>query len=130
MTDRPIREFKALSGYEPLADELAMALWQSQGGKGAERHGNNKPFLQQPLMELARMCGPGGPAQQVMKKTQEALGMFERGETDRAIAELHGAIVYAASTAMLMRERDDTVRTVRGVMTSLEIDGKKYPPES
>lgn len=91
-------------GYEPLFDELMHALEQSQGGKGKERHANDRPFLQQPIMEMGRMCGPGGPAQQVMKKTQEALGMVNRGEHDRAIAELHGAIVYAAACAMLIRE--------------------------
>lgn len=92
-------------GYAPLMDELYRALEQSQGGKGAERHANARPFLQQPIMEMGRMCGPGGAAQQVMKKTQEALGMVDRNQHDRAIAELHGAIVYAAACAMLIRER-------------------------
>ena len=97
-------EINVTEGYEPLADELFNALNQSQGGKGKERHANGRPFLQQPIMEMARMCGPGGPAQQVMKKTQEALGMTKRGEHDRAIAELHGAMVYAAATALVIRE--------------------------
>lgn len=92
-------------GYQPLASELYIALEQSQGGKGKERHANGKPFLQQPMMEITRMTGPGGAAYQVMKKTQEAVSMANRGEYDRAIAELHGAIVYAAGCAMAIREK-------------------------
>ena len=92
-------------GYEPLAEELIKALNQSQLGKGVKRHANARPFLKQPIMEMGRMCGPGGPAQQVMKKTQEALGMANRGQHDRAIAELHGAIVYAAACAILINEK-------------------------
>lgn len=92
-------------GYEELAEELQRALDQSQRGKGVERHANSKPFTQQPLMEISRMTGPGGAAYQAMKKTQEALGMYTRDEHDRAIAELHGAIIYAAACAMLIREK-------------------------
>lgn len=94
---------RVVPGYEALFDELVEALKQSQDGKGKERHANDLPFAEQPLMRLSRMCGPGGPAQQVMKKTQEALGMHGRGETDRAIAELHGAIIYAAATILTMK---------------------------
>ena len=93
------------AGYHPLFAEFVFALDQSQGGKGAERRANGKPFLKQPILELSRMCGAGGPAQQVMKKTQEALGMHARGDTDAAIRELHGAMVYAAATILTMREK-------------------------
>lgn len=91
-------------GYEPLFAELITALDQSQAGKGKERHANGLPFLEQPIMTNARQCGAGGPAQQVMKKTGEAIGMHKRGETDRAIKELHGAMVYAAATILSMKE--------------------------
>ncbi len=91
-------------GYEPLFAELITALDQSQAGKGKERHANGLPFLEQPIMTNARQCGAGGPAQQVMKKTGEAIGMHKRGETNRAIKELHGAIVYAAATVLAMKE--------------------------
>ena len=92
-------------GYETLAVELQKALNQSQVGKGSERHANARPFVHQPIMEISRMVGPGGTAYQVMKKTQEALGMVDRGQNDRAIAELHGAIIYAAACALLIREQ-------------------------
>lgn len=93
-----------VDGYEDLFGELITALDQCQKGKGKQRHANERPFLQQPIMTMSRMMGPGGPAQQVMKKTQEAVGMSSRGEYDRAIAELHGAMVYAAATVLLIRE--------------------------
>lgn len=92
-------------GYNELADELIAALDQSQGGKGAERHANGKSFMEQPIIQLGLMCGPGGPAQQVMKKTQEALGMHARGQTDAAVRELHGAMVYAAATILVMKNQ-------------------------
>lgn len=95
---------RVVPGYEPLFSELIEALKQSQDGKGKERHANDKPFMDQPIMDLSRMCGPGGPAQQVMKKTQEALGMCKRGEPDRAINELRGAIIYAAATILTIKE--------------------------
>lgn len=95
-----------VEGYEPLFDELIMALNQSQNGKGSVRHANARPFDKQPTLEIARMVGPGGPAQQVMKKTREAVGMARRGEYKAACAELQGAIVYAAATAILIREME------------------------
>lgn len=92
-------------GYNELFFELTNALQQSMRGKGNERHANAKPFTEQPIMALARMFGPGGPGQQVGKKSQEAFGMYQRGEHDQAIAELHGAMVYAA--AMILRIREE-----------------------
>lgn len=97
---------KVENGYEPLAEQLVAALNQSQAGKGKERHATgNAPFMEQPIITMGRMCGPGGAAQQVMKKTQEALGMAQRGDHDAAIRELHGAIVYAAACAILIDEK-------------------------
>lgn len=91
-------------GYEALAFELQSAFEQSAHGKGKERHANGRPFDRQPILELGRLYGPGFSAGQAAKKTQEALGMLARGETAAALAELHGAIVYVAATAALVRE--------------------------
>lgn len=92
-------------GYDTLAQELLAAFHQSSEGKGKQRHATTgRPFTRQPIMEIGRMVGPGYPAGQAQKKAQEALGMFRRGENDKAIAELHGAIVYLAATAALIRE--------------------------
>ncbi|QXN72703.1 hypothetical protein RCZAHN_94 [Rhodobacter phage RcZahn] len=88
------------AGYEDLASILLEALAQASVGKGKERHAQNKPFDRQPICELPRMVGPAGTAYQVMKKTQEAL----RLPPDRAVAELLGAINYAAATIKIIRE--------------------------
>lgn len=95
----------ALPGYEPLAMILQEALDQSQRGKGKERHANDRTFTRQPLMEIGRMVGLGYPTGQASKKIQEAVGMFNRGEADRAVNELLGAIIYSAAAILLIREQ-------------------------
>lgn len=91
-------------GYQELARVLTDAFDQSARGKGKERHANNRPFTDQPIMQIVRMVGTGGHAYQIMKKTQEAQSMVERGEHDRAIHEMRGAIVYAAAMILAIEE--------------------------
>lgn len=98
-------ERSIVPGYGPLASVLQEALNQAQDGKGKERHANDKPFLKQPIMEIGRMVGVGYQTGQAMKKAQEAGGMLSRGEPDRAVAELLGAINYLAAAIMLIREQ-------------------------
>lgn len=93
-----------VEGYERLLDILSQAYNQSAHGKGKERHGNNLPWHEQPIGAIGRMVGPGFNAGQVIKKTQEALGMIERGEIEAAEREMLGAIVYAASIVMLIQK--------------------------
>ena len=93
-------------GYEPLAAVLQLALDQAQAGKGKERHANGRPFDRQPIMEIGRMVGLGYPTGQAKKKTQEAIGMSNRGEPDRAVTELLGAINYLAAAILLIRETE------------------------
>jgi hypothetical protein len=93
-------------GYEPLAEVLRDAYDQSAKGKGKERHANGKPFLMQPIMSIGRMVGPGYPLGQAMKKAQEAGGMYARGNTPAATAELLGVIVYTAAAINLMKEQE------------------------
>lgn len=100
LVERPV-----VAGYEELAAVLQSALDQAQTGKGKERHANNRPIDRQPIMEIARMVGLGYPTGQAQKKTQEAVGMFNRGEPGRAVAELKGAIIYLAAAIMLIREQ-------------------------
>lgn len=89
-------------GYEPLAQTLYRALEQSQSGKGKERHARGgQPFLQQPIMEIGRMVGPGYQIGQGMKKGQEAMGL---PTADRQVAELLGAINYFAAAILLIEE--------------------------
>lgn len=98
-------EHRASAGYERLAETLNEALEQAQSGKGRERHANGRPFLRQPIMEIGRMVGLGYPTGQASKKIQEAVGMFSRDETDRAVNELLGAIIYSAAAILLIREQ-------------------------
>lgn len=92
--------------YSPLMDTLKLAYAQSASGKGSERHANGKPFLEQPIMEIGRMVGPGYQIGQAMKKGQEAMGMLARGQHDRARAELLGAINYLAAAYLLVNEME------------------------
>lgn len=101
--EKPRTYVEVDEGYEPLFLELMTALQQLQRGKGVERHARNLTFMDQPIITLSKLCGAGGPAQQVMKKTQEAMGMHTRGEHDAAIAELHGAMNYLAATILTIK---------------------------
>lgn len=90
--------------YARLDNVLRSAYAQAAHGKGKERHANNKPFDEQPIIEIARMVGPGFTTGQAMKKLQEATGMFYRGLHEAAKRELLGAIVYAAAAHILIDE--------------------------
>ena len=90
--------------YAALSRSLSAAYNQAAAGKGKERHANGKAFDRQPIMEIARMVGPGYQLGQAMKKAQEASGMLSRNEPDRAQAELLGAINYLAAAWLLIEE--------------------------
>ena len=92
--------------YKPLAGVLQLALNQAQSGKGRERHADDKPFIDQPILDIARMLGGmDGHAFQIAKKAQEAARMTRRGHLGAARAELLGVIVYAAAAHILLDER-------------------------
>jgi hypothetical protein len=94
------------SGYVQLADILAAAFQQSATGKGRARHQRGEtPWIEQPILTIARRRGVGFQLGQVEKKVDEADMMIERGEHDAAERELLGAIVYLAATVQLIRER-------------------------
>lgn len=98
------------TGYEDLARVLELAYDQSAKGKGSERHANQKPFKNQPIMEIARMVGVGGHSYQICKKAQEATTMVEREKFDAAKAEFLGAIVYAAAAILLIEEKQNETK--------------------
>lgn len=87
--------------YDLLHNILNEAYDQAASGKGKERHANGKPWDEQPIAEIGRMVGVGFNTGQAIKKLQES----SRMEPDAACHELLGAIVYAASAIMLIRER-------------------------
>lgn len=90
--------------YQPLKDVLKRAYAQASTGKGKDRHANDKPFTEQPMMEIGRMVGVGFQTGQAIKKAQEAGGMVQRGHHEAAQAELLGAINYLAGAYILIGE--------------------------
>lgn len=99
-----------VEGYELLESILGKAYEQSAKGKGHARHAHSpvgfRPWHQQPILANARQVGPAGPAQQVMKKVQEAVMMSARGDFEGAKAEALGSIVYAAALYHLFLEME------------------------
>ena len=83
-------------GYTSLASVFQRAYDQAAKHKGAERHANDKPFHEQPMQTVANHHGIGFILGQASKKSIEAQGMLERGDPDKAIHELLGAINYLA----------------------------------
>jgi hypothetical protein len=94
-----------MKDYEGLQTVLNLALSQAAEGKGKQRHANDLPFSQQPLMQISRMVGPGFPLGQAIKKSQEAFGMLGRRQRQAAQAELLGAINYLAAAYLLIEEK-------------------------
>jgi len=94
----------ATNGYGDLRAILDEAYAQSAYGKGKERHANDLPWEQQPILTIARAAGVGFPVGQALKKLQEAVGMLNRGKPDAAVQEMLGAIVYAAAAIRYVRE--------------------------
>lgn len=91
--------------YASLAGILQAAHDQAASGKGRVRHSDDKPFLNQPIMEIGRMLGGiDGHSYQIMKKAQEAARMVRREQYDAAVQELFGVINYAAAAVLLIRE--------------------------
>lgn len=96
----------ALPGYEQLAQVLRDTYRQAAVGKGKERHANELPFHEQPMQQIARRRGIGFILGQADKKSEEAQGMLERGERDKAIHELLGAIVYLSGAVIHIRNQE------------------------
>lgn len=96
--DDPLPEYvlKDPGGYTELASMLQAAFNQAAYGKGAERHANSKPFVEQPILKLCQMYGAGFAFGQAGKKMEEA----QRMGKDAAVRELLGAIVYIAAAAI------------------------------
>lgn len=104
-------EMARLPEYDELEKVLDAAYHQAAHGKGRERHANNKPWIEQPIFTITNAVGVGFPAGQAIKKLEESIGMYERGELGAAMAELLGAIVYTAA-AFVKLEQEDAGREV------------------
>lgn len=89
--------------YVELKRVLKEAYNQAASGKGKERHACDKPFVNQPILEIARMVGDGYLLGQAMKKTQES----QRLPTTQAkVKELLGAINYLAAAVIYHQEKE------------------------
>lgn len=97
-------------GYESLRNVLLRAYDQAARTKGAERHANDLPFHRQPMQTIAAKRGVGFLFGQADKKTEEAQGMYGRGETDKAIHEMLGAINYIAGAIIFMEMEAHTAK--------------------
>lgn len=94
------RSKKDRDDYLPLLRTFLGALEQAAYGKGRERHANDLPFIEQPILTMANMLdSDAGLAQQVIKKTVEARSLPTK---QARINELRGTLVYAA--AMILFE--------------------------
>lgn len=118
-------------GYERLFHHLAKAYEQASAGKGAERHADSRPFDQQPMQTLALENGAGFLTGQACKKITEALQM---SEPDRALHELHGALVYIVGACIFLEDhherwpgaQKETITNLREELKNLR--GEPVPP--
>lgn len=94
-------------GYEALRDEFVAAVEQASGGKGKERHANDLPFEDQPIMAITRLLDGhpcGALAYQAIKKIIESGKLLKIKGLEHAVAEAHGAMNYTAAIAIFYRE--------------------------
>lgn len=118
-------------GYTSLASVFQRAYDQAAKHKGAERHANDKPFHEQPMQTVANHHGIGFILGQASKKSIEAQGMLERGDSDKAIHELLGAINYLAGAIINiemkeMRAAFEKVTTANGPGLVPEEDDNRH----
>lgn len=117
------------AGYEELDRILDEAYHQAAYGKGVERHGgDNLPFTEQRMLQIARMQGGTlGMQFQVMKKAGEAVGLPTLEAQKR---ELLGAINYIAGMIIFLEEQDAAERA-RQLELDMTVNGgeqRGYPP--
>lgn len=89
--------------HASLERVFALAVAQSRDGKGADRHGNGKPFEDQPIVrDIAELGSNHGAIAQVRKKALESTRLAATGRKDMAMAELLGAMVYAGAAYLIL----------------------------
>ena len=110
------RSKKDRDDYLPLLRTFMGALEQAAYGKGRERHANDLPFIEQPILTMAHMLdSDAGLAQQVIKKTVEARSLPTK---QARINELRGTLVYAAAMILFeeMYGRSDDPDNLNGAL--------------
>lgn len=95
------------NGERKVSEVIHQAMLRCFSGKGKERHNieGTVDFMDQPLMEISRRTGIGGPLYQVHKKAYEAHDMVRKGDSERARNELLDIIIYTAATVLLLDEQ-------------------------
>lgn len=88
--------------YEKLQETLDKAFVQASKGKGKERHGDDKPFEEQPIFWIEDHF-KSFQLGQAVKKIHES----QRLPTERAIAELQGAIIFLSAQIIRLRKLED-----------------------
>jgi len=94
--------------YNSLFDVLLRACYRASGGKGAERHGNDKKFIEQWILRGLRLFGIGGMQFQIGKKLEEINNLRE---TEAKVNELLDIIVYAAAGIIYLEEKSGNGKT-------------------
>ena len=90
--------------YTALQDVLDRAWQQAACGKGAERHGQSKPFTEQPMQTISDLLNTqNGMLYQAIKKIQESTRM----DRDAAVRELLGAINYVAGAIIWLEKQNE-----------------------
>lgn len=97
------------NGERKVSEVIHQAILRCFSGKGKERHNieGTVDFMDQPLMEISRRTGIGGPLYQVHKKAYEAHDMVRKGDSERARNELLDIIIYTAATVLLLDEQKE-----------------------
>ena len=97
------------NGERKVGEVIHQAMLRCFSGKGKERHNieGTVDFMDQPLMEISRRVGIGGPLYQVHKKAYEAHDMVRKGDFERARNELLDIIIYTAATVLLLDEQKE-----------------------
>lgn len=93
---------KRFKGYSELENVLEMALTRAAEGKGKERHANNSPFEEQPIIKIQEVVGAGFALGQALKKIEESTRMPK----EKKVPELLDAIVYLAGAICFMDKED------------------------
>lgn len=94
-------EINVEPGYEPLARVLVEALEQCQHGKGRERHANDKPFAEQPMITIRQDVGRGFTLGQIIKKAEEVQNIPKPSDQ---VQELLSIINYAAGEVICIEK--------------------------
>ena len=76
------------------------AVRRASEGKGEQRHGNGKPFMEQPVMLIREMVGSGFTLGQAMKKIHESKNLVWKEK----IPELLDVLVYMAAEILFVEK--------------------------